>query len=127
MGIDIKEWSIQLNSISSSIHLHQQSLHQQSLLHNNTVTSQTPTFIMTTNSFGGPLPPFDFPAQPAPAVSRMARVSKALPIVLVTASVVGKFLTHAAQPIYHTNLPQLSLSRLAKSLTRLDVLQWLKI
>jgi hypothetical protein len=96
MGIDIKEWSIQLNSISSSIHLHQQSLHQQSLLHNNTATSQTPTIIMTTNSFGGPLPPFDFPAQPAPAVSRMARVSKALPMVLVAASVAGKFLTHAA-------------------------------
>ncbi|KAF4458507.1 hypothetical protein FALBO_14769 [Fusarium albosuccineum] len=42
---------------------------------------------MTTNSFGGPLPRFDFPAQPAPAISRMARVSKALPIVLVTATI----------------------------------------
>ncbi|EGU85006.1 hypothetical protein FOXB_04478 [Fusarium oxysporum f. sp. conglutinans Fo5176] len=46
---------------------------------------------MTTNSFGGPLPPFDFPAQPAPAVSRMARISKALPIVLVAASVAAYF------------------------------------
>ncbi|KAF4975631.1 hypothetical protein FZEAL_7622 [Fusarium zealandicum] len=41
---------------------------------------------MTTNSFGGALPRFDFPPQPAPAVSRMARVSKALPIVLVAAT-----------------------------------------
>ncbi|RMJ02213.1 hypothetical protein CDV36_015515 [Fusarium kuroshium] len=42
---------------------------------------------MTTNSFGGALPPFDFPPQPAPAVSRMARVSKALPVVLFTAAI----------------------------------------
>ncbi|KAM5341277.1 hypothetical protein ACJ41O_015386 [Fusarium nematophilum] len=42
---------------------------------------------MTTNSFGGALPPFDFPPQPAPAVSRMARVSKALPVVLVAATI----------------------------------------
>ncbi|KAI8711249.1 hypothetical protein NCS52_01500800 [Fusarium sp. LHS14.1] len=42
---------------------------------------------MTTNSFGGALPPFDFPPQPAPAISRMARVSKALPVVLFTTAV----------------------------------------
>ncbi|KAM0192216.1 hypothetical protein ACHAPI_008387 [Fusarium lateritium] len=42
---------------------------------------------MTTNSFGGALPRFDFPSQPAPAVTRMARISKALPIVLVAAGV----------------------------------------
>ncbi|KAJ4249819.1 hypothetical protein NW762_012162 [Fusarium torreyae] len=42
---------------------------------------------MTTNSFGGALPRFDFPPQPAPAISRMARVSKALPLVLVAATV----------------------------------------
>ncbi|KAH7493774.1 hypothetical protein IWW34DRAFT_841429 [Fusarium oxysporum f. sp. albedinis] len=53
---------------------------------------------MTTNSFGGPLPPFDFPAQPAPAVSRMARVSKALPIVLVTASVVAVAVKTSQEP-----------------------------
>ncbi|KAJ3455965.1 hypothetical protein MRS44_017447 [Fusarium solani] len=42
---------------------------------------------MTTNSFGGALPPFDFPPQPAPAISRMARVSKALPVVLITTAI----------------------------------------
>ncbi|KAF5682451.1 hypothetical protein FCIRC_5005 [Fusarium circinatum] len=42
---------------------------------------------MTTNSFGGALPRFDFPSQPAPAVSRMARIHKALPVVLVAATV----------------------------------------
>ncbi|KAJ4178604.1 hypothetical protein NW767_010557 [Fusarium falciforme] len=42
---------------------------------------------MTTNSFGGALPPFDFPPQPAPAISRMARVSKALPVVLFTTAI----------------------------------------
>ncbi|KAF4341210.1 hypothetical protein FBEOM_4868 [Fusarium beomiforme] len=42
---------------------------------------------MTTNSFGGALPRFDFPSQPAPAVSRMARINKALPVVLVAATV----------------------------------------
>ncbi|KAG5661782.1 hypothetical protein KAF25_004021 [Fusarium avenaceum] len=42
---------------------------------------------MTTNSFGGALPRFDFPAQPQPAISRMARVNKALPIILVAAGV----------------------------------------
>ncbi|KAF5577425.1 hypothetical protein FPCIR_12121 [Fusarium pseudocircinatum] len=42
---------------------------------------------MTTNSFGGALPRFDFPSQPAPAASRMARIHKALPVVLVAASV----------------------------------------
>ncbi|KAF4418425.1 hypothetical protein F53441_14480 [Fusarium austroafricanum] len=42
---------------------------------------------MTTNSFGGALPRFDFPPQPAPAMSRMARVNKALPVVLVAATV----------------------------------------
>lgn len=45
---------------------------------------------MTTNSFGGALPRFDFPSQPAPAVSRMARIHKALPVVLVAATVAGK-------------------------------------
>lgn len=45
---------------------------------------------MTTNSFGGALPPFDFPPQPAPAISRMARVSKALPVVLFTTAIAGK-------------------------------------
>jgi hypothetical protein len=49
---------------------------------------------MTTNSFGGALPRFDFPAQPAPAVSRMARVNKALPIILVAAGVAGEFLSY---------------------------------
>ncbi|KAF4988776.1 hypothetical protein FGRMN_9570 [Fusarium graminum] len=42
---------------------------------------------MTTNSFGGALPRFDFPAQPAPAVTRMARISKALPVVLAAATI----------------------------------------
>ncbi|KAM0266631.1 hypothetical protein ACHAPA_006681 [Fusarium lateritium] len=42
---------------------------------------------MTTNSFGGALPRFDFPSQPAPAVTRMARISKALPIILFAAGV----------------------------------------
>ncbi|RBR16537.1 uncharacterized protein FIESC28_06946 [Fusarium coffeatum] len=42
---------------------------------------------MTTNSFGGALPRFDFPSQPQPAISRMARVNKALPVVLMAASV----------------------------------------
>ncbi|KAF4972712.1 hypothetical protein FSARC_777 [Fusarium sarcochroum] len=41
---------------------------------------------MTTNSFGGALPRFDFPAQPAPAITRMARNPKALPLVLVAAT-----------------------------------------
>ena len=50
---------------------------------------------MTTNSFGGALPRFDFPSQPQPAISRMARVNKALPVVLMAASVAG-------EPI-HTN------------------------
>jgi len=45
---------------------------------------------MTTNSFGGALPRFDFPSQPQPAISRMARVNKALPVVLMVASVAGK-------------------------------------
>ena len=45
---------------------------------------------MTTNSFGGALPRFDFPSQPAPAVSRMARIHKALPVVLVAATVAGQ-------------------------------------
>ncbi|KAH6951940.1 hypothetical protein DER45DRAFT_577354 [Fusarium avenaceum] len=45
---------------------------------------------MTTNSFGGALPRFDFPAQPQPAISRMARVNKALPIILVAAGVAGE-------------------------------------
>ena len=45
---------------------------------------------MTTNSFGGALPRFDFPSQPQPAISRMARVNKALPVVLMAASVAGK-------------------------------------
>ncbi|QPC70363.1 hypothetical protein HYE68_001115 [Fusarium pseudograminearum] len=42
---------------------------------------------MTTNSFGGALPRFDFPAQPQPAMSRIARINKALPVVLLAASV----------------------------------------
>ncbi|SCO78527.1 uncharacterized protein FRV6_02740 [Fusarium oxysporum] len=53
---------------------------------------------MTTNSFGGPLPPFDFPAQSAPAVSRMARISKALPIVLVAASVAAVAVKTSQEP-----------------------------
>ncbi|RGP76890.1 hypothetical protein FLONG3_4973 [Fusarium longipes] len=42
---------------------------------------------MTTNSFGGALPRFDFPPQPQPAISRIARVNKALPVVLMAATV----------------------------------------
>ncbi|KAF4343113.1 hypothetical protein FBEOM_2935 [Fusarium beomiforme] len=53
---------------------------------------------MTTNSFGGPLPPFDFPAQPAPAVSRMARASKALPMVLIAASVAAVAVKTSQEP-----------------------------
>jgi hypothetical protein len=49
---------------------------------------------MTTNSFGGALPRFDFPAQPAPAISRMARVNKALPMILVAAGIAGEFLSY---------------------------------
>ncbi|KPA39613.1 hypothetical protein FLAG1_07511 [Fusarium langsethiae] len=41
---------------------------------------------MTTNSFGGALPRFDFPAQPQPAISRIARINKALPVVLFAAA-----------------------------------------
>ncbi|QPC58956.1 hypothetical protein HYE67_001187 [Fusarium culmorum] len=47
---------------------------------------------MTTNSFGGALPRFDFPAQPQPAMSRIARINKALPVVLFAATVTASAL-----------------------------------
>jgi hypothetical protein len=59
---------------------------------------------MTTNSFGGALPRFDFPPQPQPAISRIARVNKALPVVLVAATVAGKQFSY--DPImFSTNCP----------------------
>lgn len=77
-----------------------------------TTTYTTPTshppalIIMTTNSFGGALPPFDFPPQPAPAVSRMARVSKALPVVLFTTAIAGTafHLKSPTRPGLHANI-----------------------
>ncbi|RKK54884.1 hypothetical protein BFJ69_g17737 [Fusarium oxysporum] len=53
---------------------------------------------MTTNSFGGALPRFDFPPQPAPAVSRMARVNKALPAVLVATTLAAVAIKTAQEP-----------------------------
>ncbi|EWY85808.1 hypothetical protein FOYG_12912 [Fusarium oxysporum NRRL 32931] len=67
---------------------------------------------MTTNSFGGALPRFDFPSQPAPAVSRMARIHKALPVVLVAATVAAVALktTQEARES-HTSIPAMLFSR----------------
>ncbi|KAI1059884.1 hypothetical protein LB506_009046 [Fusarium annulatum] len=67
---------------------------------------------MTTNSFGGALPRFDFPSQPAPAVSRMARIHKALPVVLVAATVAAVVLktTQAARDS-HTSIPAMLFGR----------------
>lgn len=59
---------------------------------------------MTTNSFGGALPRFDFPAQPQPAMSRIARINKALPVVLFAATVTGEPSIYSS-PMFFTNYP----------------------
>ncbi|KAF5695628.1 hypothetical protein FDENT_253 [Fusarium denticulatum] len=65
---------------------------------------------MTTNSFGGALPRFDFPSQSAPAVSRMARVHKALPVVLVAATVAALKTTQEARES-HASIPAMLFGR----------------
>ncbi|KAG5744163.1 hypothetical protein H9Q69_005341 [Fusarium xylarioides] len=67
---------------------------------------------MTTNSFGGALPRFDFPSRSAPAVSRMARMHKALPVVLVAATVAAVALktTQEARES-HTPIPTMLFGR----------------